>query len=604
VSIHDQELATAALRAQTAFAGASNNDLWTTMLDNLERSAPVERQAAVSTMAMRIEGQLQDVESVTWGQIAACAEGRCDQSLTEEIIALTGETALGTDFDGQSTSDKIAETAVEIAQIGKEIAELSTLMVADPSGANETGMLTEAPTSPLADSIALVNESVETLEEKLAVVKEEKLARLRDALDGLTLPPAFDERTATIRGVLERGIVEIRSALDSVTDFGALSATAAMESERLLMAAGIPLDDNADRAIARSIRSAFDRFFEPIEVHLAATRELLTEAEQLITASLGEGTPPSERLATITDLLRKAEHLDLLKPDSLAEVLERAVDRPVSGDAAEALGVTNVGQLLALIEKPDAPLQELADNVSIQGLFEELRSEPLSTEFSAALKLHTGREIGSVGSLLDYLGTDESRIQEVRVALMTDWRRAVVEGRAFTLESLRYRLGLTEKLGRALEAQQLGEEALAAQLQATQACLTTLDLDEAVFETLGSIARGTALPFIADPDEVCERTFGNERKQFQNLLGIVGDHFKRIGYLHDNERLAYYELVRYEHRRSIEASRFAAAAHEQLIRHGLQGLVAFTQGGITTEQVATVLRFINVGLLTEIANQE
>jgi hypothetical protein len=309
-------------------------------------------------------------------------------------------------------------------------------------------------------------------------------------------------------------------------------------------------------------------------------------------------------LATIADLLRKAEHLDLLRPDSLAQVLEGAANQPVSGDLAQALGVRNVGELLKLIEQRDERLEAVADKVSVQRLFDELRNEPLSTELAEALERQTEREIGSVGALLDYLGTDESRIQEVRVALMTDWRRAVVEGRAFTLESLRFRLGLLEKLGRALEAQQRGEEALAAQLEATRECRLPLDPEEAVFETLTEIAEGRSLGFTADQDGVCDDRFGSGRKQFQNLVGIVGEHFTRMGYLHDNERMAYYELVRYEHRRSIEASRLAAAAHEQLIRHGLQGLVAYTQGGISTEQVATVLRFINVGLLGVIANQE
>jgi hypothetical protein len=141
----------------------------------------------------------------------------------------------------------------------------------------------------------------------------------------------------------------------------------------------------------------------------------------------------------------------------------------LSGDVAEALGVSTVQELLQLIEQRDARIEQLADQVSIARLFEELRNQPLSTDFAAALQVHTGAAVADIGALLDYLKTDESRLQEVRVALMADWRRAVVEGRAQELESLRYRLGLQEKLGRALAAQQLAEQSLAAQLAASDA---------------------------------------------------------------------------------------------------------------------------------------
>lgn len=601
-SIHDPELATAALQAQSAFASAGSGDLWTTMLDNLERSATVERELLGSTMSMRFEGQLQGVEDTTWDDIIGCAQGQCGDDLTADAVELTGESVLATTFDSLSTSDKIGATTAEMADIGKEIETLSMLMVSDPSGANETGMLSPAPTSFLADAIGLAERKVATLEEKLDAAKQKRIGQLEAAITAYLprLPSRLGARREAIRAALEGGIDDIRRALDAAS-IDALAATAAAETNRLLTAAGATPDDGLDLVFASMIRNAFGSF-PSLDAHLEATDGLLTEAETLVAAALGEGTPPSERLAVIADVLRKAEHLDFLKPDTLAEVLEGAALRPLSGDVAEALGVDTVQELLELIEQRDARIEALADRVSIARLFEELRSEPLSEELAAALQVQTGRGIGDVGALLDYLKTDESRLQEVRVALMADWRRAVVEGRALKLESLRYRLGLTEKLGRALTAQQFAEQGIAAQIEIVRACLPALDPEATAFATLDSLARGTALSFNAANAD-CGDELGTARNQFQNLVGLVGAYFTRVGYLHDNQRLAEYELVRYEHRRSIDASRIAAAAHEQLVKHGLQGLVAFTQGGLTAEQVATVLRFLNVGLLNVIANQ-
>lgn len=616
VSIHDPELAAAALQAQSAFTSAGSGELWTTMIDNLERGSKVERELLASTMSMRFEGELQGVESTTWADLLTCAQGGCSEGLAVEVARLTDEDVLLPEFDLMRTSDKIAATAVAIAKIGDEIDELSKQMVADPSGAAETGMLSEAPTSFLADGIGLVERRIATLEEKLEAVKQEKLGRMEEAIDAVLprLPPELGERAAQIRAALTARIGDLREALERAS-FASLATTAASESAAALAAAGIAADEGLQPALEHAIQGAFDEFFAPLDAHLEATDVVLAEAETLVAEALGEGSLPSERLAGIADVLRKAEHLDFLKPDTLAEVLEGAGDTPLSGDVAEALGVRTAKDLLELIEKRDARIEALADKVSIAQLLESLRGEQLSDEFKAALQKHTGTDIANIGGLLDYLKTDDASLQEVRVALMADWRRAVVEGRALQLESLRYRLALTNKLAEALKSQRLAEDALLANMQRVRSCLTDAPLSrrdprsqqdivlgQGVTITLQSLAQGAQLG-PASPNEECEPLQG-ARRQFESLVGILGDYFQRVGFLQDNEHLAHYELVRYEHRRSIDASRLAAAAHEQLVKHGLQGLVAFTQGGITAEQVATVMRFLNVGLLNVIANED
>ena len=603
VSIHDPELAAAAAQAQSAFASAGSGELWTSMLENLERGAKVERDLLASTLNMRFEGRLQGIRDLAWNDIADCGQGECGEALTLLATELTGETVLSPTFDALPTEEKIAAVTAEMAEIGKEIAALSKLMADDPSGAAETGELSPPPTSPAADAIGGVETQVALFEEKLSAVKQSKIRELEEAITEFLpeIPDLLGPRGEAIRTALENRIGELRGALGAVT-VDALAETAERETNRLLTAAGATPDDGLNREFEQLIDATFGSFTD-FQAHLQATNELLNEAEALVAAALGEGTPPFERLAFIADVLRKSEHLDVLKPDTLVEILEGAGTRPLTGDVADALGVDTVEELVELVRDPamrTRALEALADTVTVQGLFDRLRDESLSTEFQAALKQHTGSDIGNIGALLDYLKTDEASLQEVRVALLADWRRAVVEGRALELEGLRYRLGLTEKLVRAVEAQQFAEGGIAAQLDAVQACLEDLDPAAEVLTTLGSIARGAALDFAAD----CEEDFDTGEKQFENLVAIVGAYFTRIGYLHDNERLAQYELVLYEHRRSIDASRLAAAAHEQLVAHGLQGLVAFTQGGLTAEQVATVLRFLNVGLLNVIANED
>ncbi|HEX7236997.1 MAG TPA: hypothetical protein VF405_08560 [Gammaproteobacteria bacterium] len=603
VSIHDPQLAAAALQAQSAFTSAGSGDLWTTMTDNLERGSKVERELFASTLDMRFEGQLQGIRDLKWNDIADCGQGQCGESLTLLATELTGETVLAPTFDSLPTDQKIAATTADMAKIGEEIAALSKLMADDPSGAKETGELSPPPTSAVADAIGEAAAQVALFEQKLNAAKQAKIGQLEEAISNFLpeLPDQLGARGATIRMAFESRIGELRAALGAAS-IDALAATAATETNRLLTAAGATPDDGLNTQFAQLIRSTFGSFTN-FEAHLEVANELLNEADALVAAALGEGTAPFERLAVVADVLRKSEHLDVLKPDTVAEVLDGVGDKKLTGDVAEAFGVDTVEKLVEAIRNPDTrnkSIEALADKVSVQKLLDEVRDESLSTEFKAALKQHTGSDIGDIGALLDYLKTDESRLQEVRVALLADWRRAVVEGRALELESLRYRLGLAEKLVRALEAQQFAERGIASQLDATRACLPTLALNADALSTLTSVARGAALRFDSD----CEEDFDTNEKQFENLVGILGAYFTRIGYLHDNERLAQYELVLYEHRRSIDASRLAAAAHEQLVSHGLQGLVTFTQGGLTSEQIATVLRFLNVGLLSEIANQE
>ena len=85
---------------------------------------------------------------------------------------------------------------------------------------------------------------------------------------------------------------------------------------------------------------------------------------------------------------------------------------------------------------------------------------------------------------------------------------------------------------------------------------------------------------------------------------ILAAYFSLEGELREQEVDLWRGVARMKHLRSIEASQIAALAHEQFIASGLQGLTAFTEGGITSEQMASVLRFVNSGLLTIIAVEQ
>jgi len=213
VSIHDPELASAALQAQSVFASAGSGDLWTTMLENLERSATVERELLASTMSMRFEGELQGIEDITWSDIADCAQGECGDSLTGDVIARTGETDVVTTFDALPTSQKIAATAADVDEVAQEIEALSALMISDPSGANETGMLSPVPDSFLATAIGSAETHVATFEEKLNAAKQERIGALEEAITAFEVPARLGERREAIRAALEGGIDDIRRAL-------------------------------------------------------------------------------------------------------------------------------------------------------------------------------------------------------------------------------------------------------------------------------------------------------------------------------------------------------------------------------------------------------
>jgi hypothetical protein len=118
-----------------------------------------------------------------------------------------------------------------------------------------------------------------------------------------------------------------------------------------------------------------------------------------------------------------------------------------------------------------------------------------------------------------------------------------------------------------------------------------------IYHQLDCLARSAG----ATHGEGCEADTKRARDKFTNTLVILTNYFALEGELREREIAAWRDIALMRHLRSIESSRVAALAYEQFISSGLQGLTAFTEGGITTEEIASVLRIVNTGLLAVIA---
>jgi len=249
-----------------------------------------------------------------------------------------------------------------------------------------------------------------------------------------------------------------------------------------------------------------------------------------------------------------------------------------------------------------ARLQAFDDELSLSAKLDELRDAELSAEFSAAFSETAQRPVCSectVGDVLDYLKTDESKLQGIRTRLRDDFRRTTITAYNYELETHRRELALMEDLLGVASLQHQAQMGFSRQVDAHVSRFGIEDLGSTIFHELDCLARAAGQ---AD-GEGCAADTREAGDQFASTLVVLASYFSLEGDLREREIGLWVELARMRHLRSIEASRIAALGHEQLIGSGLAGLTAFTQGGVTSEQIASVLRLLNTSLLAVIAGE-
>ncbi len=594
--LHDPALAEAAMLAEQSFNDANTRDLWQTLSANAQRSHSVEQAALAKSAEQRFEGKLQNLEKLTWLDLQLCGRGSCwtiDKAANFGVDVASLGVGLLSD---QPTEEKIVYLKSTVEQLSVDIQSLRTRTI-EHLPVIETASLEISSSIGLA--ISQAEEKISELDRKLEQVKQNNLNQVRADIDNLLTPllDPFPQQRQQILSTVNNALGEITTQLKNV---GNLRALPQLAVNQILKAADDALPDaiNEDRALKKKVikkikSELLDKLNKKLEVSVAnsgiksvldelgtATVEAekeLDDIEILITTLLGEPTPLSKRFAAVNDLLRKSSHLDLVKLATIEEML--------GGGAIEELN-------------------RLGDDINLGDAIKQLKDRELNQDFSRAFSETAGKSLCEkspckIRDLVNYLSTDESELQAIRTTLRDDFRNAAATTFQHELRTLQREVALMRELIAVVKELHNVQTSFGKRVGGHIKKYKIQDLSITLFSNLDCLA-GTANN---TNDPACTGDTKSARDAIQNALSLLAAYFSMEGELRAQEIALWLDVARMKHQRSIEASQLAAIAYEQFISSGLQGLSAFTRGGITTEQIASILRLLSTGLLVNIANQ-
>jgi hypothetical protein len=604
---HDPALAEAARLAEQSFNEAGTQELFQTMASNAERSLSSEKAALAISSEQRFEGRIQSAQELTWRDLQLCGRGSCwawDAVAEYGIDPKTIDTGI---LHDEPTEKKLGQLLVIVNRLSKDIQSLSERMQQHVP-IEETSAFEVS--SSIADAIKNAEKKIQALDEKFEQVKVERIALTQAEIDKLLVPildPLPNQRQK-IEDAIKEAIDGIRGNLQEVENLRALPQEAV---DQITMAASVALSDSdafvnneakneelldnlLDTVETKFKSDLLEKFNEKFALEFANTNiyEALDELgmsisraelelgrfEGLVTEALGGTKDLSKRINAVNDLLRKSENIDLVKLTTVEQML--------GGGVADEL--RNFGDQLVISEK-----------------FDELKQSDLLKEFSDEFKQATGQLLCEeppckLQDVLNYLGTDESKLQAIRTTLRDDFRRATITTYNQELRSLQREFSIMRELVAVVQQQHTNQTGFGEVLDSHFANYPVQNLDVTVYNYLDCVAR-----FVSNPHgKNCPDDVKDPRAQFENILSLLADYYILDGDLRDQEIALWIDVAHLQHRRSIEASKIAAATHEQMIASGLQGLTAFTQGGVTTEEIASILRYFNTALLGVIAVEQ
>lgn len=268
--------------------------------------------------------------------------------------------------------------------------------------------------------------------------------------------------------------------------------------------------------------------------------------------------------------------------------------------------VTGVKDALDIIRRKDA-LETVKGGV-LKGIEEKSRESALPSSISKAfkdaeLKGDNGNDITTVGQLLDFLTSEKSEVEEIRLVLLSDMRKTISTRRGLRLTALKAELTQHQRMARTLKAQRAIEKELNG-LRTVVTGFQTYNDTKVVAEAKEEAHR------VVNTMEAIHRKYQNEKNElnkqelrdaFETITLLLMQYVARVGYLQDAANLMELEIAALKHRFSIEESRIAALEWEILASRGMEGLVAFNKGGIKPEDYAGIIAFIQTGLLSTIA---
>lgn len=307
-----------------------------------------------------------------------------------------------------------------------------------------------------------------------------------------------------------------------------------------------------------------------------------TDLSADLRAALNSASEWADKAKDVQDKLPK--YLDKAEKQIVPK-LKAFVDADGLATAVDALRKATDSDLIADVQ---AALKTAG---GLSGDAEARAKVALPAKFSEAMKKYTGLDIKSVGELEQLATLKDSGIREIALSAEQEHRRTLAQLRRARMEAAAEKLRLY-----AVHLAILGESVKSADR------LAGLSDEEA--EELGltgnvvASLEGDVLAFASSRNA---QDRGDRRDSLEEKLSRLTSHAERIGTISRWSVLQRHQLAVLDSRESAQREQIAAESRERLVALGLDGAIAFAEGGITEEQVANWLRAAQTVAVTFIA---
>ncbi len=622
--LHDEERLARAKAGLEMFEQARTGDLWDTMSTNLDLANAENNKRFRKAMEVRFDGMLVGLGLLPWRAVWQCGEvGDCnpinhlpDADDGELRLAISEIKKNKETFDSinpkGTTVGKLEQAMTDVAFLSEKITILGHLIQTDPNGDKKIKKLPAGeitcPMSlndsdqkrkkgeliPFRCSFILLQNIFKENGEKIDAEVKKLIQKMANSVKAIIPTLSIDSaRRDNLKIDIDNTIVGLHEVKDKVQVF----RKKVDKIDNLLPEQDIGKLTSAIADVSTGTVSRFIAELTDFDEVLVIADGLITDLDNVVDAALAGDQVGAPQLVAVIDILRKSENLDLLKLGTLKELLNRAANHMLPEETTNSLkmitgkDLKTITEVLNFLTSQEDKTSFGLEKLSVAKLLEKLKKEKLSNGFQEALSKHTNTTppIQTIEQLLTYLTTSESAVEEVRLSLLADARKALVETRAAELAELEVRLDLKKRLVKVLKEQAKNEKVFVNNRKNIEKYTGYVDESTPIVTTLRNQRRE-----YLSPDQTKQPKIRNE---FGSTIKWLAQYMARVGHLRDAEHLLQVEETAVAHRFSILRSRVAAQAREQLIARGLGGLVGFSEGGITSDDLAGVINIIQSGLL-------
>ena len=281
------------------------------------------------------------------------------------------------------------------------------------------------------------------------------------------------------------------------------------------------------------------------------------------------------------------------EPGALLQRLDNLLMAARTGEAADEKSSRKLLDLLSKVKDTD-----LIKDAATRDLLSKPAATPLPPEWQALLANYGDGGIKTAGDLLHWLGTDDARIAQIREELAADFAAAKIELLQGQLDEKKADLALKMRALALYQKQWTAEKNLAHAFLSDKTPAAPHGCVYAGLQTRQADYRKASTSSHPDTTDIAKKSAA-----LSDYLFYVSTYIERVGYLHEEQLLVDHDSALLQHQQSILRSQRAQAVRMQMVRHGLDGLVSFAEGGVTYDDVNAIVQLLQTALLGVIAGK-